>query len=319
MTRSRLLLTLLGLNVAACGSSKDDKPANQEPPPDPAVSSFLDVFHASRYSQAESAAKVLDDAAIASPKDGPVSFVRFLAHLWHLNEYGRDQNPDPAVLQAEAMALLGLITTAKANNPTDARVDCFLGIQQVNVGRAIMNPDLVGEGFKTIDASVSAWPQFSLFCKALAYDSLPVTDPDFNKAVDAMYQTFEACFGEKIDRNNPDISKYLSLATDQGLNRACWNDWLAPHNGEGTYLYIGDLLVKAGNVAAAKIAYADAKLVKEYAQWPYKYLLEDRLGTDLDAKAALYRDADPKNDPPIGGGSDNHACTFCHSASAEEK
>jgi hypothetical protein len=318
MRHETLLFTLIGFAATACGSSKDDNPP-QQPPLHPAVASFLDVFHASRYSQAASEAKKLDDAATASPNDGPVSFVRFLAHLWHLDEYGRDQQPDPAVLQAEAMAGLGLITAAKANNPTDARVDCFLGIQQVNVGRAIMNPDLVAQGYQTIDASVSAWPQFSLFCKALAYDSLPAEDADFMKAVDAMYTTFEVCFGEKIDRNNPDISKYLNQATDKGLNRACWNDWLAPHNAEGTYLYVGDLLVKAGNVPAAKVAYADAKLVKEYPQWPYKYLLDERLSADLDAKAALYRDTDPKNDPPLGGETDHHGCTFCHAATADER
>ena len=134
-----------------------------------------------------------------------------------------------------------------------------------------------------------------------------------------MWDTFTACYGETADRNNPDITKYLGRATAVGPNRACWNDWIAPHNAEGTYLYTGDLLVKQGHVAAAKIMYRNATLIKEYAQWPYKYLLADRLSADLDGKAKLYADADPKNDPPLGGASDGHGCTYCHAATAEEK
>jgi len=316
MKAFRVLPTIATLTLAACGSSSDGGPST--PATNPAIAGFFDVFHASRYSQASSAAKALDDAATANPKDGPLSFVRPLAHLWHLSEYGRDTRPEPSVLQAEAMASLGLFSTAKANNPDDARVDCFVGVQLVNAGRATMNNALVQQGYATIDLAVKAWPQFNLFCKALVYDSLPANNPDFSKAVDAMYDTFEACFGEKIDRNNPDISKYVGLATDMGPNRACWNDWIAPHNAEGTYLYIGDLLVKQGNVPAAKVAYNDAKLIKEYPQWPYKSLVDDRLSADLDAKAALYKDADPSNDPPIGGASANHACTYCHAATAGE-
>jgi hypothetical protein len=197
-------------------------------------------------------------------------------------------------------------------------VDCFLGIQQVKIGRLTMNTAIVQQGLAALDRSIQAWPQFSLFCKALAYDSLPVSDPNFMIAVQAMYDTFQSCFGEPIDPNNPDISKYLDQATAVGPNRACWNDWIAPHNAEGTYLYVGDLLVKLGNVAAARVAYNDAKLIKEYPQWPYSALLDARLNSDLNARALLYQDGNPANDPPIGGDADSRGCTVCHAATAAE-
>ena len=69
---------------------------------------------------------------------------------------------------------------------------------------------------------------------------------------------------------------------------------------------------------AGALAYNNAKLVKEYPKWPYKSLLDDRLNANLEAKAALYRDADPDNDPPLGGASAGHACTYCHAATADE-
>ncbi len=287
-------------------------------PTNPQITSFFDAFHASRYSQASSTAAVLDQAAMQTPTDGPLSFVRFLDHFWHLSEAGRDPTQSGSALSTEAMDSLGLIMTAKANNPTDPRVDCFLGIDEVETGQATKNDALVQQGMAAIDRSVQAWPQFSLFCKALVYDTLPVTDPNFQLAVDAMYGTFAACFGEPADPDNPDITKYLDQATSVGPNRACWNDWIAPHNAEGTYLFIGDLLVKQGNVAAAKVAYNDAKLIKEYPQWPYQSILEERLSSDLNATSQLYRDSDPTNDPPIGGNRDNRGCAVCHAATAAE-
>ena len=314
------VLPLALLTAAACGASNDaaSKPPAVLGPMPPAVATFFDDFHASRYSLAARDAKTLDDAAAVEPYDAPVSFVRALAHVWHANESGRASNPNPAEIAAEQRVSLELLATAKANNPNDPRVDCFLGLHRVAAGRATGNQALVKQGIASLDAAVLAWPQFSLFCRASAYDTLPASDPDYAKAVAAAYDTLDSCVGEKIDRDNPDITKYLGRATDTGPDRACWNDWIAPHNAEGFSLYFGDLLVKQGKLAVAKIVYNNAKLIKEYPTWPYKSLLDDRLGSDLAAKAALYRDADPANDPPIAGDSTSHACTYCHASSAVE-
>lgn len=77
-------------------------------------------------------------------------------------------------------------------------------------------------------------------------------------------------------------------------------------------------MVKQGNVAAARVAYNNVKLFAEYRDWPYRDILQDRLSSDLDAKAALYRDADPSNDPAIGGEEVNRRCVVCHAAKADE-
>jgi hypothetical protein len=77
---------------------------------------------------------------------------------------------------------------------------------------------------------------------------------------------------------------------------------------------MGDALVKHGDVAVARVAYHDAQLVKDYLSWPYKSELEERLAADLNAREALYDDADPSNDPPIFVA--NASCTGCHATSA---
>ncbi len=151
-----------------------------------------------------------------------------------------------------------------------------------------------------------------------AYDQLPASDPDFALAVDAAFATMDVCYGESIDRDAPDLTPYLDQATDEGVKRACWNDPIAPHNVEGFYLWMGDVLVKHGNVEAARVAYDNVMLAPEYPDWPYRSLLQDRLDTDLDAKAALYQDADPENDPPFAGSELSRSCVVCHAATAEE-
>jgi hypothetical protein len=57
----------------------------------------------------------------------------------------------------------------------------------------------------------------------------------------------------------------------------CWNSWIAPHNFEGFFLNMGDMLVKAGDWPAAQKVYANAKLSSTYASWKYRPVLEARI------------------------------------------
>jgi hypothetical protein len=52
-----------------------------------------------------------------------------------------------------------------------------------------------------------------------------------------------------------------------GKKRACWNSWIAPHNFEGFFLNMGDMLVKVGDWRTAQKIYANAKLSPDYANW----------------------------------------------------
>ena len=80
-------------------------------------------------------------------------------------------------------------------------------------------------------------------------------------------------------------------------------------------LNLGNGLVKAGQVEAAKVIYADAQYADNYATWPYRDVLEAIAASDLDARAALYADADPSNDPPLSV--PNRSCVYCHAQVAE--
>ena len=76
---------------------------------------------------------------------------------------------------------------------------------------------------------------------------------------------------------NPDFRKYMHLDTKEGPKRACWNSWIAPHNFEGFFLNMGDMLVKAGDWQTAQKIYANARLSPGYAQWKFSPTLESRI------------------------------------------
>jgi hypothetical protein len=69
----------------------------------------------------------------------------------------------------------------------------------------------------------------------------------------------------------------MALAATSGPKRACWNSWIAPHNFEGFFLNMGDMLVKAGDVATARKIYANARHSPTYSEWKHRSLLEQRI------------------------------------------
>jgi hypothetical protein len=75
-------------------------------------------------------------------------------------------------------------------------------------------------------------------------------------------------------------------------------------------LNLGNGLVKAGQVDAARVVYNNARLADNYATWPYRYVLETIASSDLNARSDLYADGNPSNDPPLGV--PNRGCSYCH-------
>jgi len=312
------LVVFFALLSFACSNDPDQGPASDHAQTFDQVSEFREDFEAARYSRAALDAAALDRASEAAPQASQLALSRALAHLWHVSEGGREPGQDPRMLGQEAAALPELFQRAQAVNPSDARIDCWGGVSVVRAGRQLGDEALLQRGLDWIESGVVAYPEFNLFCRALAYEDLPVGDPNYTRAVDALFETLDLCFGEPIDRQRPEITKYLHQATARGEKRVCWNGALAPHNAEGFYMYFGDLLVKQGELEVAKVIYGNATLIPEYDRWPYKALLEERLSSDLAARAALYRDGSPNDDPAPGGNEIHRNCAYCHASSAEE-
>src|SRR6185503_12812995 len=118
--------------------------------------------------------------------------------------------------------------------------------------------------------------EFNLFTAGYVMSRLPASSPRFKEGLEWEWRNLDVCIGERIDRANPDYAKYMALETRQGIKRVCWNSWIAPHNLEGFFLNMGDMLVKSGDWQTAQKIYANARLSKTYASWKYPSVLEER-------------------------------------------
>jgi hypothetical protein len=57
----------------------------------------------------------------------------------------------------------------------------------------------------------------------------------------------------------------------------CWNSEIAPHNFEGFFMNMGDMLLKAGQKKSALAIYENAKLSQTFQEWPHKQVLLERI------------------------------------------
>jgi hypothetical protein len=107
---------------------------------------------------------------------------------------------------------------------------------------------------------------------------------------------------------------FPSVAGECGTQpEICFNAGLAPHNLEGSFALFGDLYTKAGRVEDAVRNYELAANLGENNGWNPAFLANvRRLAAEAPARAALYTDDDPTNDPPFTdfGGAGN--CAYCH-------
>jgi len=106
---------------------------------------------------------------------------------------------------------------------------------------------------------------------------LPPDSERFREGLRWQWNNLDVCAGEQVDRADPNYSRYMGLYTTEGERRVCWNSWIAPHNFEGFFLNMGDMLVKSGNWRTAQKVYANARLSANYAQWKFRDVLEARI------------------------------------------
>jgi hypothetical protein len=210
---------------------------------------------------------------------------------------------------------------AVAINPGEARYQGFLAAATLADGAINQNERVTVHGYFQMKDAIAAWPEFNLFTGGYALSAQPVKSKRYAEALEWMWQDIDVCIGSHLDRDNPDMRPYMHLEERSGRKRACWNSWIAPHNLEGFFLAMGDMLVKAGQVSAARTAYADARLSATYAQWPYRDVLETRISTAQDNVTSFNAPpGDPRRRPIMEESS--FACMGCHqqgNASLEPK
>lgn len=305
-----LLLVLTGCEWAAIQSAppKTPDPA-QTDLSRKATETFWTALHAGDYAQAPEAIRLLTAAYLENPRQPEIALLLAHAHLWRIAERFRDPDTDPRITDHAILAERYFVEAHRLNRD-DHRILGWLGGIRLAMGSIHADERLTREGYYLLHDAIRLYPEFNYFSAGYPLSSLPAHDEKFREGVEDMWQDLALCAGEPLDRANPDYRKYMAQATTTGPKRVCWNSWIAPHNFEGFFLNMGDMLVKQGEAETARKIYAIAKLSTDYESWRYKDLLDARIA-QAGERAQLFQLPDPARHPEIMFRS-AHACTACH-------
>lgn len=237
---------------------------------------FWQTLHAGDYDGIDKTLALMTAAYLQNPNDPVLASHLGFLHIWKITERARE-NTIPATIVNEIILSKRYFAEAILLDPNDPRIQGFYGDTQLIEGQLLQNSREVVRGFFTLRRAIKRWPEFNYFTAGYPMSVLPPTDKNFKLGLDYQWQTLTLCAGVKISAQNPDYSPYLHLTTTRGPKRACWNSWIAPHNFEGFFLNMGDMLVKAHDWQTAIKIYENAKLSPDFNQWPYKKFLEERI------------------------------------------
>jgi hypothetical protein len=313
-------VVVLGV-VGFSGRFGDDEGESQA-----AIDRFWQVYHGNDYAAIPHVEAQLERAIEHDGKNPTLYALLGAAHFWHFGEYQRDPHADMNSLGQDITTAVGQFGQALqldyySPHPigyiNDDHLPGYLGITTVHLGQVARNPGLIAKGDEMLDFAVYQFPEFNNFNRWAAHNTDQKDTDTYKKSLDSLWQALDVCAGTTIDRANPDLKPYMHLQTAVGRKKACWSEGtIAPHSFEGFMLNLGSGLVKAGQVDAARVMYANAKYADNYASWPYRSYLEQVESSDLNARAALYADSDSGNDPPLGV--PNRGCSYCHATVAEK-
>ena len=281
-----------------------------------AAAAFWDAFHRGEYEEIPRVMNGLASAYLENPGDPETALHLAHTHLWRLAERARLAEVPPTITD-EIVVARKYFSEAAHLAPDDARIQGWLASTVMAEGNVHRDEKLTRRGYFDLMAAKDAWPEFNLFTAGYVLSQLPITAGRFKDAVDYQWQTLDLCAGERIDRARPEYAQVMSKETTTGRDRVCWNSWIAPHNFEGYFLNMGDMLVKQGNVETARRVYGLAKLSRTYGEWPYRSVLADRIA-QAPENVALFRDERPGEKTRVMIIHSTFACTGCHQGRSTE-
>jgi hypothetical protein len=255
---------------------------------------FWATLHSGEYEKIPQAMEAQTAAYLADPTDAVSAAHVGWLHIWKLSERAR-LSSIPATLTDDAIVSRRYFQEAVALNSEDARYLGFLASATLAEGTIHQDERLTRRGYFMMLDAIKAWPEFNLFTAGYVMSPQPADSERFKQALQWQWQNLDACVGETVDRRTAEYAKYMTLETREGKKRVCWNSRIAPHNFEGFFLNMGDMLVKAGDWETARKIYGDAKLSRTYAQWQYREVLEDRIRDAQDNVAAFNAPIDAAN------------------------
>ena len=280
--RRAWLLCAISLTLEGCGYIAEHTAPRKEPTKERAAAAveadrlFWSTLHSGQYDQIHPALEAETAAYLADPGDAVSAAHVAWLHIWRLSERAR-LGSLPASITDEALLARRYFEEAVALNPREPRFLGFLASATLADGHINHDENITRRGYFAMLDAINAWPEFNLFTAGYVLSDLPAGSKNFKQALEWQWRDIDVCIGEKFDRKNPDFSRYMRLETRKGPKRACWNSWIAPHNFEGFFMNMGDMLVKSGDWQTGRRMYAIAELSSTYAKWPYREVLEQRI------------------------------------------
>ena len=270
---------------------------------------FWHTFHNGEYDDIPRALDALTAAYLRTPGDAKTAAHIAWLHNWRIAERARLTSV-PATITGDTMLARRYFQEAVRLDPSDARYLGFLAGHTLAEGSLHQDERLTRTGYFQMLEAIERWPEFNLFTGGYVFSRLPATSPQFREGLEWQWETLDRCIEGQIDRARPDYSAYMRLETTDGAKRACWNSWIAPHNFEGFFLNMGDMLVKSGDWQTAQKIYANARLSRTYGSWKYQAVLDERIAR-AQANVAAFNAADSPPNARVMIESP-FACMGCH-------
>jgi hypothetical protein len=285
---------------------------------------FWRTLHAGAYDQIPRAMTLLKAAYLQNPRDPRTTAHIGFLHAWAGAERARLASVPPTITD-ELILARTYLARAAALDPADARVQGFHAVFEMSDATVQRDSAAFAAGLARGRAAIAAWPEFNWFTVGYTLSGRDHVSPLFREGLAMQWQTVDACSRTPVDRTHPTAAVVLRAGAaeqDPRRQRACWNSWIAPHNVEGFFLNMGDMLVKSGDWRTGVRVYALARGMSSYPRWAFRDVLEARI-THAEANVAAFRR--PQGGGAEGGGAEvadadaprimlgsRFACVACH-------
>lgn len=295
--------------IALMAAPKKQASASRSETASKADDVFWSTFHHGEYDKIQSTLEVLTAAYLRTPNDAKTAAHIAWLHNWRIAERARMDSP-PATITDDTILARRYFQEAVTLDQSDARYLGFLAGHTLAEGALHKDERLTREGYFMMLNAITAWPEFNLFTGGYVFSRLPADSPRFREGLEWQWQTLDKCIEGTLDRANPSYAQYMVKETTEGRKRVCWNSWIAPHNLEGFFLNMGDMLVKSGDWHTAQKIYSNARLSKTYVAWSYRLVLEERIDR-AQANVTLFNAHDGTAQPQMMINS-AFSCMGCH-------
>ena len=289
---------------------------------------FWRTLHAGAYHDIPRAMTLLKAAYLQNPRDPRTTAHIGFLHAWTSAERARLPSVPPTITDDLILART-YFARAAALDPADARLQGFHAVFEMSDATMQRDSAAFAAGLARGRAAIAAWPEFNLFTIGYTLGGRDHASPLFREGLAMQWRTMDACSRTAIDRTNPTAAVVLRAAAaeqDPRRRRACWNSWIAPHNVEGFFLNMGDMLVKSGDWRTGRRVYELARATPSYPTWAYRAVLEGRIA-DAERNVAAFRAPEVRGRASAPGRSAGapasrimlgspFACSACHQADA---